>query len=54
MEMTRTVVPGDVTLVLPAYNERDNIAPLLSEPVRQDTHKHVRRVIDSRFLVWRA
>lgn len=43
--MTRTVAPGAVTLVLPAYNERDNVAPLLSELVQSDTHKHVKRVI---------
>jgi len=43
--MTRTVVPGAVTLVPPTYSERDNVAPLLSEPVRSDTHRHIRRVI---------
>lgn len=43
--MKSTVAPGSVTVVLPAYNERENVAPLVSELRQADEHGLIRRVV---------
>lgn len=43
--MTKSIAPGTVTLVLPVYNERENVESLLSELRQADTGNYIKRAI---------